>query len=174
MTKDVYLPTTIVSDKDTAFMSHVIKEVAGVLGITLKHATTKHAQTIGLLERYHASIKQALKVETCEWRSLWHEYVSIAVLENNTYYRASFCSEPSNVFQGRTLYDVSDLKMIIRPRQVPAPDSQIAQDVLEQTEMIFQDVRKMPCKLLSNTKRNMKKNQCLQRLGNQITFAFYS
>ena len=27
-------------------MSHVIKEVAGVLGITLKHATTKHAQTI--------------------------------------------------------------------------------------------------------------------------------
>ena len=42
-------------------MSHVIKGVAGVLGITLKHATTKHAQTIGLLERSHASISQALK-----------------------------------------------------------------------------------------------------------------
>ena len=50
MTKHAYLPTTLITDKGTAFMSHVIKEVAGVLGITLKHATTKHAQTIGLLE----------------------------------------------------------------------------------------------------------------------------
>ena len=54
-------------------MSHVIKEVAGVLGITLKHATTKHAQTIGLLVQSHASIKQALKIETGERRSLWHK-----------------------------------------------------------------------------------------------------
>ena len=81
MTKHAYLPTTLISDKGTSFMSHVIKEVAGVLGITLKHATTKHAQTIGLLERSHASIKQALKIETDERRSLWHKYVIIAVLK---------------------------------------------------------------------------------------------
>ena len=70
MSKHAYLPTKLISDKGTAFMSHVIKEVAGVLSITLKHATTKHAQTIGLLERSHASIKQALKIETGERRSL--------------------------------------------------------------------------------------------------------
>ena len=52
-------------------MTQVIKEVADVLGITLKPATTKHAQTIGLLERSHASIKQALKIKTGERRSLW-------------------------------------------------------------------------------------------------------
>ena len=62
MTKHAYLPTTLISDKGTAFRSHIIKEVAGVLGITLKHATTKHDQTIGLFERSHASIKQALKL----------------------------------------------------------------------------------------------------------------
>ena len=50
MTEHAYLPTRLISDKGTAFTSHVIKEVAGVLGVTLKHATTKHAQTIGLLE----------------------------------------------------------------------------------------------------------------------------
>ena len=73
MTKHAYLPTTLISDKGTAFMSHVIKEVAGVLGITLKHATTKHAQTIGLLERFHASIRKALKIQIGERRSLWHK-----------------------------------------------------------------------------------------------------
>ena len=69
MTKHAFLPTTLISDKCTAFMSHVIKEVAGVLGISVKHATTKHAQTIGMLERSHASIKQALKFDANERRS---------------------------------------------------------------------------------------------------------
>ena len=41
MTKHAYLPTTLISDKGTAFISNVIKEVTGVLGITLKHATTQ-------------------------------------------------------------------------------------------------------------------------------------
>ena len=80
ITKHAYLPTTLISDKGTAFTSHVIKEVAGVLGITLKHATTKHAQTIGLLERSNASIKQSLKILIGERKSLWHKYISIAVL----------------------------------------------------------------------------------------------
>ena len=101
MTKHAYLPTTLISDKGTAFTSHVIKEVACVLGITLKHATTKHAQTIGLLEQSHASIKQTLKIETGEWRSLWQKYINIAVLNYNTSYHTSIGCEPSRVFHGR-------------------------------------------------------------------------
>ena len=142
MTKHAYLPTTLISDKGTAFMSHVIKEVAGVLGITLKHATTKHAQTIGLLERSHMSIKQALNIETGDRRSFWHKYVSIAVLHYNTSYHKSIGCEPSRVFHGRIPYNILDLKLGIRPQQQPIPTSQIAQDVLDQTEMIHQDVRK--------------------------------
>ena len=140
MTKHAYLPTTLISDKGTAFTSHVIKEVAGVLGITLKHATTKHVQTIGLLERSHASIKQSLKIETGEGRSLWHKYISIAVLKYNTSYHSSIGCEPSRVFHGRIPYNILDLKMGIRPQKIPSPNSEIAQDVLEQTEAIFQDV----------------------------------
>ena len=135
--KHAYLPTTLISDKGTAFTSNVIKEVAGVLGITLKHATTRHAQTIGLFERSHASIKQALKVETGERRSLWHKYVSIAILNYNTSYHASIGCEPSRVFHGLIPYNNLDLKMGIRPQEIPPPDSQIAQDVLEHTETIF-------------------------------------
>ena len=142
MTKHAYLPTTLISDKGTAFMSHVSKEVAGVLGITLKHATTKHAQTIGLLERSHASKKQALKIETGERRSLWHKYINIAVLNYNNSHHTSIGCEPSRVFHGRIPYNVLDLKLGNRPQQQPIPTSQIAQEFVEQTEMIHQDVRK--------------------------------
>ena len=97
-------------------MSHVFKEVTGVLSITLKHATTKHAQRIRLLERPHASIKQALNIETGERRSLWHKYVNIAVLNYNTSYHSSIGCEPSRVFHGRIPYNVLDSKLGFSPR----------------------------------------------------------
>ena len=110
--------------------------MAGVFGITLKHATTKHAQTSGLLERSHASFTQSLKIETGERRSLRHKYVNIAVLNYNTSFHTSIG------FHGRIPHNVLDLKMGIHPQQQPIPTSQTARDVLEQTEMIHQDVCK--------------------------------
>ena len=82
-------------------MSDIIKEMGGVPGLTLKHATTKHARVIGMLERFHASIKQAFKIETGGRRSFWHKYVTIAVLNYNTFYQASIGFETSRVFRVR-------------------------------------------------------------------------
>ena len=57
MTRHEYLPTLMVTDRGSVFISQVISEVAAVLSITLKHATTKHAKTIGVLERTQATKK---------------------------------------------------------------------------------------------------------------------
>ena len=142
MTKRAYLPTTLISDKDTAFMSHVIQEVAGVFGITLEHATTKHAQVIGLLERSHASIKQTMKIETGERRSLWQEDVKIGFLKYNTSYHISIGFETWSVFHGRIPYYSLDVKLRICPQQKPSPTSKTVKDVLDQTRMINRDVHK--------------------------------
>ena len=146
MTKQAYLPTTLISDKGTAFTSHVIKEVTGALGITLKHATPnpKHAQTIGLFEQSHASIKQApLKIETGKRIPLWNKCVSIAVLNHNASYHTSIGCEPSRVFHDRIPYNILNIKLGIRTQQQPILTSQNAKDVLVQTEMIHQDVCKI-------------------------------
>ena len=46
------------------------------------------------------------------------------------------------MFHRRILYNIHDLKLGIGSQKVPSPDSQIAQDVLKQTEIIFPDVCK--------------------------------
>ena len=73
---------------------------------------------------------------------MWHKYVSIAVLKYNTSYHASIGCELSRVFHGCMPYNILDIKLGIRPQESPSPDSQIAQDVLEQTDKSSQDVRK--------------------------------
>ena len=71
-----------------------------------------------------------------------HKHINIAVLNYNTSYQTSIGYEPSRVVHGKIPYNVLGLKLRIRPQQQPIPTSQIAQDDLEQTEMIHQDVRK--------------------------------
>ena len=68
MTSHAYLPTLIITDKGSVFLSEVTHEVAEILGRNLKHATIKHAQTIGVLERAHATIKTFLKMASGEYR----------------------------------------------------------------------------------------------------------
>ena len=73
---------------------------------------------------------------------MWHKSVNIAVLNYNTSYHTSSGCEPSWGFDGRIPYNLLDLKLGIRPQHQPIPTLQIAQDVLDQTEMIHQYVRK--------------------------------
>ena len=68
MTRHAYLPSLIITDKGIVFVSQVIHEVAEILGINLKHATTKHAQTIRVLERAHGTIKTSLKMASGKYR----------------------------------------------------------------------------------------------------------
>ena len=72
MTKHSYQPKTLITDKGSAFTSTIIAEITQILGITLKCATTKHPQTIGKLERTHASLKTNLKMASGEYRRKWH------------------------------------------------------------------------------------------------------
>ena len=74
MTRHAYLPTTLITDKGTAFTTCLVDEVAKILGIQIKCATTKHTHTIGKLERTHASLKGNLKIASGEYRRQWHNF----------------------------------------------------------------------------------------------------
>ena len=69
MTKHPYLPTTVITDKGSDFMSHAIKEVTGVLGTTLKHATSKQAQTKRTLTR-NLKPQNSKEQNVCKFYSL--------------------------------------------------------------------------------------------------------
>ena len=73
LTRHAHLPRVIKTHKGSVFVSQIIHEVAEILGINLKNATTKPAQTIGVLERAHATIKTSLKMASGEYRKQWHK-----------------------------------------------------------------------------------------------------
>ena len=86
--------------------------------------------------------QENIKVETGERRSIWQKYVNNAVLNYSTSYHTSIGCEHCGVFHVCVPYNVLDLKNDIRLQKKATSKSQIAADVLRQTEIIFQDVRK--------------------------------
>ena len=136
MTSHAYLPTCIISDKGSQIRAEVIQEITEVLDNEVRHATTKHAQKIGILERTHASLKTSLKTSTGERKSRWHNYVQIAVMNYNTTYHKNLGCEQSTVFHERIPYNVLDLKFRLKPQWQRQQNTAVADQLLKQTEEI--------------------------------------
>ena len=141
MTKHSYLLTMIITDKGTAFTSKIIAEIMQVLGITLKCATTKHPQTIGELERTHASLKTTLKMASGENRRQWHKYLPLAALTYNTTYHSSIGCEPSKVFHGRIPYNVLDHKLGNNPNKDFLPTTEFSEELQQRTKVLIDKMK---------------------------------
>ena len=123
MTRHTYLPTTLITDKGTAF-------------------TTKHPQTIGKLECTHASLKGKLKTASGKYRRQWHKYLLLAVLNYNTTYHSSLGCDPSRIFQGRVPYIILDHRLGINPIQKILPTTDFAEEFQRRTEILLDKTKK--------------------------------
>ena len=140
--KHTYLPTTLITNLGTQFNAQVTHEAAAVLGIELKHATLKHAQTIGILERTHASVKTQLKAATGDFRHNWHKFLPLAVLNHNTTYHASLGCEPSRVFHGRIPHNILDYKLGYNPNPKYLPQTDVAEKVQRRMKVLLDQKKK--------------------------------
>ena len=117
--KHAYIPQVILTDKGSQFTSNLMKDVTLLLDIELKHATVKHAQTIGLLERAHAGIKKCLKIYENEEHTDWYKFLDYAVFAHNTSYNAATRTTPSDLFHGRTPFKALDARLNVPMKKIP-------------------------------------------------------
>ena len=163
MSRHAYLPTLNKTDKGSVCASQVIHEVAEILGTNLKHATTKHAQFIGVLERAHATIKTSLKMASGEYRKQWHKYLPIAILNYNTTYHSSIDCEPSRVFHGRVPHNILDLKPGLRFNPNIAPNTDFAEELLRRTKHLYDKTKKNAMQSYIRYKRYYDKKATFKR-----------
>ena len=108
----------------------------------MKHATTKHPQTFGVLERAHATIKTSLKMTSCEYKKQWHKFLPIAILTYNTTYQSSIDCEPSRVFHGKVTHNILDHKLGLRFNPNSAPTTDFAEALLRRTKILCKKTKK--------------------------------
>ena len=93
--RHAYLPTTILCDLGIAFNSALMQEFTALLEVELSHASVKHPQSIGLLERSHSALKRIFKINENQNSMNWCRYADIALFVYNTTYNTSIGCTPS-------------------------------------------------------------------------------
>ena len=142
MTRHDYLPTTLITDKGSAFTSRLVEGVGKILGIQIKCATTKHPQTIGKLERTHASLKGNLEMASGEYRRQWYKYLPLAVLNYNTTYHSSIGCEASRIFHGRVPYNILDHRLGLNPNPKILPTTDFAEGLQRRSQFLRDKTKK--------------------------------
>ena len=145
MRKHLSLPKTIITDKGSALTSTIVAKIAQILGITLKCATTEQLQSIGKLERTHASLKTNLKMASGKYRRQWHKYLPLAVLNYNTTYHSSVGCQPSKVFHGRIPNNVLDHNVGNNPIKNFLPTAEFAEEVQQKKQILIDQIKKTLC-----------------------------
>ena len=141
MTRHTYLPTTLITDKGTAFTSRLVDEIAKILGIQIKCATTKHPQAIGELERTDANLKSNLKMAS-EYQRQYQKYLPLAVLKYNISYRSSQECEPSRTFHGTVPYIILDHRLELNPKPKISPTTDFAEKFRKPAQILIDKTKK--------------------------------
>ena len=136
------MPTTLITEKGTAFTSKLLAAIAQILRIQIKYATTKHPQTIGKLERTHASIKTNLKMAPGDYRRQWHKYLPLVVLNYNTTYHATLGCKSSRIFHGSIPYNILDRKLGLNPNPKTLPTTDSAHEFQRRTQILQESTKK--------------------------------
>ena len=93
-------PRSIVSDRDTRFLSHFWRELFSLTDTTLRFSTANHPQTDGQTERTNRTLEQYLRIHARHNPTTWSKYLTTAeIAYNNLTHSATGMSPFYLVFQ---------------------------------------------------------------------------
>ena len=73
-------------------------ELTKLLDVKLDHASLKHPETVGVVERSHSAPKRILKLNTNEQWNDCYKYVPLATFIHNSSYHSAIGCSPTVLF----------------------------------------------------------------------------
>ena len=144
-------------------------EIMRTAGIKIEHATVKHAQTIGMVDRSHQRLKQVLKINVSVDSPQWDKCVNLAVKAHNTTYHKSLNCTPSELFHGRNPFTALDLTFS-NPLKYETKEADIAK-LVDQMKEKYKQVNDNIFQAYHTYKRfNDRKAQALPLKVNELSF----
>ncbi|KAK8918293.1 hypothetical protein KSP39_PZI021908 [Platanthera zijinensis] len=95
------LPASIVSDRDTSFLSQFWQEIFTILGVQLKFSTAYHPQTDGQTEVVNRCLEGYLRCMCFERPRTWATWLPLAEWWYNTTYHTAIKMTPYEVVYGQ-------------------------------------------------------------------------
>jgi deoxyuridine 5'-triphosphate nucleotidohydrolase len=143
-------PQSIHSDQGTEFCNKVVKDLMRQLGINHELGPVANPQS-NLVERWHRTMKEALRAITHQDGQCWINYLPGLILAYNTRVHSSTGVTPFLAFMGREATIPADLVLRL-------PDAGQVQNVSDATRTILDRYTKMYEEVARNEETVIKRN----------------
>ena len=127
------IPKSIISDRDSRFISKFWQKLQWPLGTKLKISTAFHPATDGLTERTIQTLEDMLRASVLEFGGSWEERLDLIEFSYNNSFHASIQMAPFEALYGRRCrspicWDEATEAIVLGPQMV--------QDMIEQIRVI--------------------------------------
>ena len=139
MTRLYSLPTKLILEEGSIFVSNMIHKIAEIFGITFCHAVTKHAQTISVPEILHVTVKLSVKKSSGVFRR--GEVLYLDIPNYNTKYHTSNGFQPSRQSHRRVPSNILDHKLGLKSKARLAPTTDFAEELLRKPEILYDETK---------------------------------
>lgn len=95
------VPKSIVSDRDSKFVSHFWQSLQSALGTKLTLSTAFHPQTDGQSERTIQTLEDMLRACVLSWKGSWEDHLALVEFAYNNSFQASIKMAPFEALYGR-------------------------------------------------------------------------
>jgi hypothetical protein len=95
------VPKSIVSDRDSKFVSNFWRSLHSALGTKLDMSVAFHPQTDGQSERTIQTLEDMLRACVLSWKGSWEDHLALAEFAYNNSYQASIKMAPYEALYGR-------------------------------------------------------------------------
>jgi hypothetical protein len=95
------VPTDIVSDRDSRFVSRFWSELQRAYGTQLKYSTAFHPETDGQTERVNQILEDMLRACALDYAGSWEEMLPLAEFSYNNSYQTTIQMAPFEALYGR-------------------------------------------------------------------------
>jgi len=146
------VPKSIVSDRDSKFVSNFWQSLHSALGTKLDMSTAFHPQTDGQSERTIQTLEDMLRACVLSWKGSWEDHLPLAEFAYNNSYQASIQMAPYEALYGRRCisplcWDVVGERSLVGPdwvRQTHDKVSDIRRNLLmaQSRQKSYADIRR--------------------------------
>ena len=94
------VPEALLTDRGTNLLSHLMKDLCKLLGITKLNTTAYHPKCDGMVERFNRTLKNMLRKHSSRFRNQWDNYLSSMLWEYRNVPHESTGEKPSFLLFG--------------------------------------------------------------------------
>ena len=158
------VPEALLTDRGTNLLSHLMRDLCELLGITKLNTTAYHPECDGMVERFNRTLKAMLRKHAARFGNQWDQYLSSVLWAYRNTPHESTGEKPSFLLFGWDLRTPTEAAFLEPSQLVPTTVEHYREEVM----LSLSSARQLAVESITKAQKHYK--ECYDRKAKQVDY----